>query len=112
MLIFKNFAEKIHYLFDILTTTSIYITISGFKMNRNENKLYVYYNLGRKKITLNMELNQFINKNFSHVSSYDKIKLIKYQTLQNTLTSLFTREMCLKETFLSYFEEEITNDQL
>lgn len=112
MSIIKKISDCIHYYFDSLNVTRLKIKIDHFLHNKPHSDVLVVYRIGRQKLLNKMSLSQFEQEYFEKVSNYDQHRLTKFSTLQNVLGKLFTENVCDKEIFSRFIEEQIKSEQL
>src|SRR5436190_22910225 len=106
MSIIKKISDRIHYYLDSIKFTGLKVKIEHFILNTGHENIIVVYRLGRQKLLNKMHLNQFEKEYFEKVSNFDQHRLTKFSTLQNMLQVLFTSNVCNKDHFTRFIQEQ------
>lgn len=111
MSIIRKISERIYYCYDSLKATSLKVKIEHFSLNHAQDNIIVVYRLGRQKLLNKMDLVQFENEYFEKISHFDRYKLTKFSTLQHVLLQLFSTNVCPKNLFTHFIQEQIKHEQ-
>ena len=112
MSIIKKISDRIHYYIDSLHVSGLKVKVDHFILNNAQKNILVVYRIGRQKLLNKMLLSQFEREYFEKISNYDQHRLTKFSTLQHILQYLFTDNVCNKESFSRFIEEQIKNESL
>lgn len=105
MKIFNKLSSFIHYYIDLLKAYNVYITLSEFKLDRDNKKINVFYKVGKQKLSSHMCIDQFEKKHFDNISNIDRYKVVKYLTLYSVLIKQTNQDF-----ITDFIEEEIRNE--
>ena len=112
MSIFKKLSDRLHYHLDNMKASKLSAQIEQFKYDLSYHSIVVTYRLGRQKLLNKMEILQFEREYFDKLSQYDRFRLTRFSTFQALLINLFQSDICKKESFINYIQEEAKNERL
>lgn len=112
MKIFNKLYNYYRYQLDTLKTSFPNVKIERFDIDKASTEILVTYRIGRNKLNSKMHLNQFEEKFFDKISTFDQHRLTKFSVLQVCLQKIFQSNNCTKDDFLNFIKDEATDDQL
>lgn len=110
-MIFKKIIGLAYYYKDLFNSPYLQIKIEDFTYDDSANIIFVFYRQGRQKLIDKMNVINFEKEYFEKLSNFDRYRLIKLVTLQNTLQCLFVKGNCDRNAFVNLIKDCVRNDK-
>lgn len=108
----KKILNYLYYIKDILSDlSSPNVKIEKFSLDSSEERIHIFYRLGRQKLIHRNSINDFDADYYNKLSQYDKQRLKKFLTLQDILNILKDEKESVKKKIIKHLLDEINHDK-